>query len=63
MKKLRFFILYKIGKLVFYNTSMEQKGTLIIGPNSNVRKIEDNEIMFNDGEKSKPYKLQPPSTS
>ena len=60
-QQLRFFVLYKSGKLIYYKDLTEQKGCLVLGPNCNVRKIGKNEIVFYDEEKTKPYHLLPPT--
>ena len=48
---------------MYYKDLTELKGTLIIGPNCNIKKIQRNEIRFIDEEKNKPYMLIQPGTS
>jgi len=42
---------------MYYKDLTEEKGTLVIGPNLNIRKIGKKEITFNDEKKNKPYTL------
>lgn len=43
-KQLRYFVLYSHGEIKYYKDEIEPKGTIVLGPNSYIRKTARNEI-------------------
>ena len=55
VKQLRLFVLHSNGELKYYDDKDGHKGTIIIGPYSNIRKSDKTEIRLFSQNKNKDY--------